>query len=44
MELNLMKNICCKLLETAKRTIEIAIEQDEDAAMWYIGQAQRASM
>jgi hypothetical protein len=31
-----MKNICYKLLETAKRAVEIAIEQDEDVAMRYI--------
>jgi len=34
--LSLMKNICYKLLETAKRAVEIAIEQDEDVAMRYI--------
>jgi hypothetical protein len=39
-----MKNICYKLLETAKHAVEIAIEQDEDVAMRYIEQAQRASM
>ncbi len=33
-----------QLLETAKRAVEIAIEQDEDAAMRYIEQAQRASI
>lgn len=31
------------LLETAKRAVEIAIEQDEEAAMRYIDEAQRAS-
>ena len=36
MELNLMKNICYKLLETAKRAVELAIEQDEEEAMRYI--------
>lgn len=36
MELNLMKSICYKLLETAKRALEQAIEQDKDAAMRYI--------
>ena len=33
-----------QLLEIAKRAVEIAIEQDEEAAMRYIEQAQRASM
>ena len=30
--------------KTAKRAVEIAIEQDEDAALRYIEEAQRASM
>lgn len=33
-----------QLLETAKHAVEIAIEQDEEAAMRHIEQAQRASM
>jgi len=37
-----MKSICYKLLETVKREVEIAIEQNEEAAMQYIGEAQRA--
>ena len=36
MELNLMKSICYKLLETAQRAVELAIEQDEEAALRYI--------
>ena len=44
MVLNLMKNICYKLLETAKRVVEIGIEEDEEAAIRYIEQAQRASI
>jgi restriction endonuclease S subunit len=31
-----------QLLETAKRAVEIAIEQDETAAMGYIAEVQRA--
>ncbi|MDP3181022.1 MAG: hypothetical protein Q8M67_04360 [Bacteroidota bacterium] len=38
-----MKNTYYKLLETAKRAVELAIEQNEEAAMRYIEeQAQRA--
>ncbi|HCY41181.1 MAG TPA: DNA methylase [Prolixibacteraceae bacterium] len=33
-----------QLLETAKRAVELAIEQDEKAAMRYIAEAQRASI
>ncbi len=33
-----------QLLETAKRAVELAIEQNEDAALRYIAEAQRASM
>jgi restriction endonuclease S subunit len=33
-----------QLLETAKRAVEIAIEQNEEAALRYIEQAQRASI
>lgn len=33
-----------QLLETAKRAVEIAIEQDEEEAMRYIEEAKRASV
>lgn len=33
MELSSMKSICCNLLQTAKRAVEIALEQDKDAAL-----------
>ena len=41
MELNLMKNTSCKLLETDKCAVEPAIEHDEAAAMPSIEQAQQ---
>ena len=44
MVLRLMKNTRCKLMEPTKRGVELAFEQDEDAAMRFIEEAQRASM
>ena len=44
MVLRLMKNTCCKLMEPTKRGVELAFEQDEDTAMRFVEEAQRASM
>ena len=40
----LLKKQSEQLLETAQRAVELAIEQDEEAALRYIEEAQRASM
>jgi hypothetical protein len=44
MELNLMKNIYYKILETTIHAVESPIEHAEDTTTRQIEQAQRASM